>query len=534
MKTRTKVILGAILAIALAGAGIAYHIISNLKEAKSSLAPALMKKEMLELENIDTSQIKINIDSIPKLKNMPKDSVKMLVKDGQVMKLKDGAVLAKKDSLIVAVTHDTVKIIKDTAAIELADGAKIKVNKGKVKVLPDTTKKQKIKSTKIVLKDTAVVLTNTKKAKEYKAKVIKEYKDSVINVYKEKQMVARLDSVNKANEKRAKMLKGQKITIVITGVDSRLGVASKHADANHVLNIWLDEGKIEIISVPRGTTADAGLEDSIQNYLANVRSNKGRNSYLKELSRITGVRPLKYYIEFGFSQAIGLLELLGYEGDAVQKLRMLRSRKAFGSGDHQRSFNQGQFIRAILLNAFPKIDDLTADFMLRAGMLLVETNLDVATLKDIREKLLARGFPRSPDDVLLHTKPRYGHKYLAYDFTDDNSSSEFYGVVSKTAQKLGLKENPHAPEETTNIALGKLEKIMAKVSKDTLNNPEGVVKALKVPFEQRAWFQLIDRETRRRYRNDICRLLANAYQRIGKSADAANVNKVLEDRKSVV
>lgn len=529
MKTRNKVILSVLLVLILAGAGLAYHFYTNLKEAKSSLAPQLMKNEMLELENIDTSNIPINYDSIPQLKNLPKDSVKMLMKDGNVIKLKDGSVLARKDSHYVAVGRDSVKVLKDTATLLLADGDKINLKKGKMKIIPDSTRGLKKKAPKVVLKDTAIVMTNSKKIREYKAKVIKEYKDSVIKDFREKKMIARLDSVNRANEKKAKLLKGKKITIVITGVDSRLGTSSKHADANHILNFWLDEGKIEIITVPRGTTADAGLEDSIQNYLANVRSNKGRNAYLKELSRITGVRPLNNYVEFGFSQAIGLLELLGYEGDAVQKLRMLRSRKAFGSGDHQRSFNQGQFIRQILLAFIPKIDDITAEFMLRAGMLLVETNVDVSTLMDIRAKLLAKGFPRSPDDVLLHTKPRYGHQYLAYDFTDEGSSSDFYGVVSNTAKRLGLKENPHASEETTNLAKGKLDKILDKALRDTIKNPEAVVKALKVPFDQRSWFQLIDRDTRRQYRDRICHMLIQAYTRLNKKAEADKVRKALAD-----
>lgn len=77
---------------------------------------------------------------------------------------------------------------------------------------------------------------------------------------------------------------GRSVTIAITGIDSRLGVEQAHADANHVLRIWLDQGRIEIISVPRGTYADAGFSSSSLNIIANYRARKGRAAYLRKLA----------------------------------------------------------------------------------------------------------------------------------------------------------------------------------------------------------------------------------------------------------
>ncbi len=49
--------------------------------------------------------------------------------------------------------------------------------------------------------------------------------------------------------------------INITGLDSRMGTIGNHADANHILSVLLDSGAVEIISIPRDTPADAGLDD---------------------------------------------------------------------------------------------------------------------------------------------------------------------------------------------------------------------------------------------------------------------------------
>ena len=115
-----------------------------------------------------------------------------------------------------------------------------------------------------------------------------------------------------ASESRFKHYRGRRINIAITGVDSRLGDRYKHADANHVLSILLDSGKIEIISVPRDTPVDAGFEDSTgQNKLTVSRATLGRNGYLRELANIAKVDKIHYYVEFGFSQAMGIIDWLG-------------------------------------------------------------------------------------------------------------------------------------------------------------------------------------------------------------------------------
>ncbi len=527
MKTVTKIILGAsalLLVIVIAGTVVFLY---GLKDTiHESLRQTDMSSEFIRTADKD---IEIDENEVPGLDAIPKDSVKLAVANGRVLKLKDSSVIARDDSGLVAIKNGGVKKLKDNGEIELIDGSKLELenNNGEI-TLQDSS--GKISPLRMEFRDTAVVTMSDSAAQAFRRKTITSYRDSVIAAYQDSLVAAKLDSVEKENKKHEWKLKGKKISIAITGVDSRIGVGMKHADANHVMNIYLETGTVEIISVPRGTKADAGFGDTTNNdYLANVRSNKGRRAYLKELSRISRVKHIKYYLEFGFSQAIGLLELMGYKENAVQMLRMLRSRKAFGSGDHQRSYNQGQFIRQMLLHIFPGLDDLQAEFIFRSGLLLVETNLNVRILKEIRSRLKSKGFPHGPEDVIVRARPRYGHDYIDYDFTDDISRGSLYNMVSKTAEKLGLDEKPHDNEDAEALALQKLDRILSAARKDTLRNPAMVIKKLKVAFEQKAWFQLSDKKLRARYRDEICYVLSNAYRKLKKYSEARNIEKSLAE-----
>ncbi|MGA1308141.1 MAG: hypothetical protein ACO30M_09665, partial [Candidatus Kapaibacteriota bacterium] len=140
----------------------------------------------------------------------------------------------------------------------------------------------------------------------------------------------------------------RRVNIAIIGVDARMGTVSKRADANHILSIVPDSGYIEIISIPRDTPANAGMTDSTQNKLTIVHAMRGTKAYLQEAAKIAKVGPIKYWIQLGFSQAIGIIELLG-QRDSKSTLQVLRSRKGLGGDDYQRCFNQGQYIRQMLL-----------------------------------------------------------------------------------------------------------------------------------------------------------------------------------------
>ncbi len=343
---------------------------------------------------------------------------------------------------------------------------------------------------------------------------------------KDKALEKALDSVANYNRKFSGKLKGEKVTILITGLDSRFGSNTSHADANHLVTVYFETGFIQIVSVPRGTYADAGFPDTSENYLANVRSNRGQRIYMSEVSRITGVRKIDYYVEFGFSQAIGLMELLGYKSNAVQMLRMLRHRKSFSGGDVQRCYNQGQFIRQMILGFFPIVTGATGEVILRAGLYLVRTDLDMATVKLIIEKLQDKGFPKSKADVMVTIKPQYRAITNNYDFGNETSRDSLYKRLTEFAAKIGIKDKPNDPAAHSEDVYNKLNQLIRQLK---YAPPDKVVEILRRLYEQKIWFQVIDIPKRIEMRNKLSEVLIAAYNSLKNRDEAEKIKLGLKD-----
>jgi hypothetical protein len=274
-----------------------------------------------------------------------------------------------------------------------------------------------------------------------------------------------IDTSYQANG-RAGAIGGRKVTISVCGVDSRLNERVEHADANHVVTIWLDSGIVDIVSIPRDTPCDAGFpHNSNLNNLANLRARKGRDAYLTEVASIAGVDTINYYVELGFSQARGVLELLGFRNDAISALRVLRSRRAFASGDFQRSFNQGQFIRQMMMNQFGRLDGLTGNLLMRAALCLVTTNLTVDVLDSLHEILASKGFPKSRECVTVAIRPTYYAKMAVFNFGDSAVLGSLLHKIDDKAVKLGI------PNGNADSALATFRRqvhaLIAKAAADT-------------------------------------------------------------------
>lgn len=317
---------------------------------------------------------------------------------------------------------------------------------------------------------------------------------------------------------------GRVVNVMVTGVDSRLGDPMGHADANHLLRFFLDSGFIEIISIPRDTYYDAGFDDSTGlNKLTNVRANRGRNTYLKAVAEIAGVPKIDHWVEFGFSQAIGLLELLGYKDNASSTLRVLRSRQAYASGDFQRSYNQGQFIRQIMLRNFEDTDGIIGDIALRAALALVETDLTYDRCTSIIDEMRSHGFGNEARRAWVRLKPSVIAKFTVYDFNHDNVN-QINAMITHKIKRLGLDSVP-INEETYERRLSRL---LDKAAADSARSPGSVIRLLRRPYDQRAWLQVPDRDRRKAHRDRMCGLLISAYQRTKNQAGADRVRQYLE------
>jgi len=315
---------------------------------------------------------------------------------------------------------------------------------------------------------------------------------------------------------------GRVVNVMVTGLDSRLGDPMGHADANHLVRFFLDSGCIEIISIPRDTPHDAGFEDTTGlNKLTNVRANRGRAAYHVAAAEIAGVSKIDYWVEFGFSQAIGLLELMGYKENASSTLRVLRSRQAYAAGDYQRVYNQGQFIRQIILRAFDQTDNLLGELALRASLALVETNLTYDACDQMLDALRARGFSDAdPSRIWVRLKPSLITKLKVYSFDSANVNAIDQQITHKIS-RLGLDSVPVNAQTYER----RLYNLVQKAAADSARSAGSVIRLLRRPYEQRAWLQVKDLSKRKMYRDRICGMLIASYRRV-KNPDAA---KRIED-----
>lgn len=323
-------------------------------------------------------------------------------------------------------------------------------------------------------------------------------------------------------------IKGRSINIAVTGVDSRIGDNTPHADANHVISIYPDSGRIIITSVPRDTYADAGFEaDSMQrfNILANVLPNRSRKSYHKELARIAGVPKIDYYVEVGFSQAMGVMELLGYK-NPKNTLRVLRSRKGLGGDDYQRSYNQGQFIRQAILRHFGKLDGFLGGLLVRGGLLLLETDLTAEKSNAIIEALAKHDFPRSGDDVAVRMRPVMRQKFAVYNFGDESTIDSLDRKLNRFNKYMSKKDSGFSLKGAIDVE-NRLNTMLTGVAKDTTARPRNVLQRLERPFEQRVWLQVSNPEARNAIRGRFAQYLSAAYRKLGKQDKAQHVLDVV-------
>jgi anionic cell wall polymer biosynthesis LytR-Cps2A-Psr (LCP) family protein len=361
-----------------------------------------------------------------------------------------------------------------------------------------------------------------------------DYSDLVNNEYEidanNKTDLVYLVDKNAGSSKEVSTPRGKRISIVITGLDGRIGRLSKHADANHVIIVYPESGQIEIISIPRDTYVDMGYNDSTNlNKLTICRANKGRNVYLKEVAQIAKVPKIDYWVEFSFSQAMGIIEFLGFK-NPTNTLQVLRSRKGLGGDDYQRCYTQGQFIRQAMLAHFNKFTGILGNALVRAGLLFVETNLTADVSIDMINKLEKAGFPKS-ELVNVKIRPPVNIKYKVYDFSDTT-------VVSKLTKKIEQFNKPRFKKEIEpqqpkiNVA-NKLSKVIQSAISDSAKRPAAVISTLSPYFQQRAWMQISDKDERIKIRTDFQILLVNAYKKRNKIEEADKVNAVIDAEKKL-
>jgi len=324
------------------------------------------------------------------------------------------------------------------------------------------------------------------------------------------------DSVLRAQMKEISskpMLRGRIINILLIGIDSRLNVRDARADAIHLVSINPDSAVVEIMSVPRDTYCDLGYPDTTTfNIVANARAT-GYDGFMRRIAELTKRGPVRYYAEVGFSQVMGILEILGYK-DPVNTLKFLRTRKTLPGGDVQRSHNQAIFIRKNLMDKFSLVTGATGDLILYAGLHFLSTNMTKDFCKGLIYALEKKGFPHHRSDAIrLRMLPMY--KLRLKEMSDDSAT---VASTLRHAQRV-LGDDASYFVDVASY----LRKHNRLAMQDSLR-PGRVITRLKRLNEQHAWIQIRDMKTRIGVRDTLVALLEHAYRMTGKFDEAEKVS----------
>ena len=322
----------------------------------------------------------------------------------------------------------------------------------------------------------------------------------------------------------------RRINIAVIGVDARMGTISKRADANHIISIVPDSGYIEIISIPRDTPADAGMSDTTQNKLTIVHATRGVKAYLREAGKIAKVGPVNYWIQLGFSQAMGLIELLGHR-DSKSTLQVLRSRKGLGGDDYQRCFNQGQYIRQMILNHFHKADGIMGELLIRGGLALMKSNLSTEGIKGLVYDLNKAGFPKDAGSIVVRVRPETGIRFKVYNFSDSASIKLLKNKIERFNAFMAKKDTSYAKKSID--PAGRLTRVLNNLAADTAEKPKKVLEQLYPYFEQHAWLQVRNESERDAIRSRIGAYMILSFNKIGKPDNARWVQYVIDTEKAM-
>ncbi len=305
---------------------------------------------------------------------------------------------------------------------------------------------------------------------------------------------------------------GKVINILVAGLDSRIGAKGARSDAIHLFTVNPDSAIVDITSIPRGTYVDLGHHDSTGLNIITYSRMRGTERLLRAVEEVTGKRPVKYYVEAGFSQVMGILELLKYE-DPVGTLQFLRARKSFYTGDVQRSHNQGVFLRQALIDKFSMLTGATGDVIITTGLKFVSTNLTKDICKGLVYALEQRGFPNHRADA-VRVKMLSKYKFRLQSILPE---PETIRTVEKWAEQHGEENRNHE-----RYVVSRLRNINRLATKDSAA-PVRIVNRLDRIAEQHAWLQIQNKQARYGIRDTIIGLLDYAYTKMGKREDAERI-----------
>ncbi|MCL4397957.1 hypothetical protein M1403_02930 [Patescibacteria group bacterium] len=263
-------------------------------------------------------------------------------------------------------------------------------------------------------------------------------------------------------------------SILLLGLDSRKGDKSARCDAIHTVSFLPSQGKIIITSVPRGTISKDG------NIIANVCSIYGFDTAKKEIEKITGI-PADYTVKTGFSQTMGAFRLLGLPPSPT--LQFLRDRHDYAIGDNQRSFNQANFLKDMLVQHLDQINALPEPIKY-LGFKTIDTDISYNDAKKLLAEIIASGIYKDPANIEVVVKPA------------DNLVRQDIHLSAQTATDWSFSQDPEYQAYQKEM-VDYLENITKTANKTA------VITALA----QKSWLQVDDPGLRNQLHFDLLKIV---------------------------
>ncbi|MBR9976882.1 MAG: LCP family protein [Bacteroidetes bacterium] len=310
---------------------------------------------------------------------------------------------------------------------------------------------------------------------------------------------------------------GRLINILIIGIDSRLSARHARADALHLVTVNPDSAIVEIMSIPRDSYVDLGYPDTTHfNIIANAKMT-GNKLLMRKVAGLCNRGPVNFYVEVGFSQAMGILEMLGY-GDPVSTLQFLRTRRTLPGGDIQRAHNQALFMRQNLIDRFPLLTGVSGEVIVAAGLNFVTTNLSRDFCLGLLYNLDSKGFPHHREDaVRLRMLP--GNHIRLRQMTADSAT-----VIATLERVRGVRGGT---DDAGLDVTAYLRRVYTRAMKDS-TRPGQIIYRLRRLNEQHAWLQIQETHARKGIRDTLTGLLEFALREVGKTGEADEVRRARE------
>ncbi len=322
----------------------------------------------------------------------------------------------------------------------------------------------------------------------------------------------------------------KRINVLILGLDGRRGQHDRRADAIHLMTLLPYQGKIRITSIPRGTMSEKIMDG--KEIIANTYSLEGREGTIKAVQDYLEVH-VDYYIIVGFSEAEALFEKLGYNGEKT--LQVLRSRKAYGMGDPQRSHNQAFFIASEIMRNYPLFKEYPTlgRALLFVSHEIVETNMPFEVMVQVSDLYLANGL----NDITLLMQPS---NYMS-SLKDIKLTPETIDTVLNE-QKRNMEKNEEAQKDMEEMKEKQEEEApmsqylsgIITYNKRFLGKEDRkVISRTSMHYEQKLWYQVKDKRLAEKLHFQFMELLYQAYFNLGEYDKARSVAQGFMDERSL-